>query len=90
LTVNEIFPIVTGLVIGMLLRITPRRFRLAVGPVAVLAVGAIATIISGEYELGWEYLLVDVPLAALTAAAGYIAVPRLAPRFLRHQQPSDT
>jgi len=88
--VNEIFPILGGFVVGMLLRIVPRRFRLVVGPVAVLTVGALATIISGEYELGWEYLLVDVPLAALAAAAGYIAVPHLAPRSARHRRPSDT
>jgi hypothetical protein len=88
--VNELVPIVGGLVVGLLLRAVPRRARPVVGPLAVLAVGALATVVSREYEVGWEYLLVDIPLTALTTTAGHIVAPYLGPPSLRDRRPSGS
>jgi hypothetical protein len=33
--------------------------------------GTLATIISGEYKIGWEFLLIDIPLVALSSAAAF-------------------
>lgn len=74
---NEIVPVVGGLVVGSLLPLVPARLRILVAVVAASCVGALATVVSGEYRLGWEYLLFDVPLAALGTVAGYLAADRL-------------
>jgi hypothetical protein len=33
--------------------------------------GVAATMLSGEFRIGWEYLLIDIPLVAVSAAAIY-------------------
>jgi hypothetical protein len=74
---NELLPIVGGLVLGLLLTLVQRpRLRVAVGVLGAFATGFLATVASGEYRVGWEYLLVDVPLSALSAAGAYLAVRR--------------
>ena len=47
-----------------------RRPRVPLWVAAVLAValGVLATIVSGEFRLSWAYLYFDVPFVALTAA----------------------
>jgi hypothetical protein len=75
--VNEIVPLVGGLIVGLLLPLVPGpRLRLAVGVLAAFAVGLLATVVSGEYRIGWEYLLFDVPLAGLASVGSYLAVRR--------------
>ena len=74
---NEIVPLVGGLVVGLLLPLVPgRRPRLVVGVLAAFAVGLLATAVSGEYRIGWEYLLFDVPLAGIASAGSYLGVRR--------------
>jgi hypothetical protein len=34
--------------------------------------GLLATVISGEYKIAWEFLLVDIPLVAASAWVGYL------------------
>jgi hypothetical protein len=58
---HELFPIAGGLFIGALLPFVPLR---------------LATVISGEYKIGWEFLAIDIPGAALATVAGYLAVKR--------------
>jgi hypothetical protein len=77
--VHEIFPIVAGLLLGWFLAmITPRR-RLLVGVSLTLVLGATATLMSGEFLIGWEFLLIDVPLVGGCALAG-LTIARLARR----------
>src|SRR5688572_2274377 len=74
---NEIVPIVGGLIVGLLLHLIQRpRLRLTTGVLAAFAVGFLATVVSGEYRIGWEYLLFDVPLSALCSAGSYLAIRR--------------
>jgi hypothetical protein len=65
----ELFPLgmglLTGLGVGRFLRPS-----IAVYAWLPLAIGVAATVISGEFELSWGFLLVDVPLAAIAFAAG--------------------
>lgn len=74
---NEIVPIVGGLLVGSLLVLVPTRLRRVVAVLAAFGVGALATVVSGEYRIGWEYLLFDVPLAALGTLGGYLASSRV-------------
>jgi len=46
-----------------------RRFRL--GLVLSVVLGMTATIVSGEFRIGWEYLLIDIPHVGVSAAATY-------------------
>jgi hypothetical protein len=38
-----------------------------------IGLGALATFLSGEFEVSWAFLLVDVSTAALSGAAGFLA-----------------
>jgi hypothetical protein len=71
---NELFPIVSGLIVGALLPLIRPQMRLVVGVVAAVVLGTIATVISGEYKIGWEFLLIDIPLVAISSAAAFATV----------------
>ena len=68
---NEIFPFLGGLLIGLLYRRgTLSRVWAAV---AAFMVAIIATIISGEFLISWAFLLIDIPIVVISAAIGYLA-----------------
>ena len=67
---SELFPIATGLILGSTLALVRPRIRLAVGVAGSVVLGTIATVVSGEYKIGWEFLLIDIPLVAVCSAAG--------------------
>lgn len=86
---NEIVPLVGGLIVGLLLHVVPgSRLRVVVGVLAAFGVGLLATVVSGEYRIGWEYLLFDVPLAALCTVGSYLAVGRLSAYAVRRRSRS--
>ena len=42
--------------------------------ILVVLLGACATIFSREFTVSWAFLLVDIPLVAISAAIAYLAV----------------
>jgi hypothetical protein len=64
---TEIFPFFGGLLVGVLVARRP-RVPLWVAAVLAVALGVLATVVSGEFRLSWAYLYFDVPFVALTAA----------------------
>jgi hypothetical protein len=68
---SELFPVLCGACAGLALGTIPpaRRFRL--GLLLSVLLGITATIVSGEFRIGWEYLLIDIPLVAVSAAGMY-------------------
>jgi hypothetical protein len=74
---NEIFPVLGGLAVGFLLGLLRPRLRLPVGIAAAVVLGTTATIISGEYKIGWEFLLIDIPLVGIAAAIGLVSARAL-------------
>lgn len=70
---DELFPVVAGLVVGTLLGGLAPRLRLVVGALAAVTLGVAATVLSGEYRIGWEFLLVDIPLVAVSAVVSLLA-----------------
>lgn len=78
---HELFPIVSGLLLGAALPLIRPRIRLGVGVAASVVLGTLATIISGEYRIGWEFLLIDIPLVALCSAAGFATARALRRRL---------
>lgn len=71
---NELFPISAGLAVGVVLALVAPRLRLGYGAVTALVLGTLATIVSGEYQIGWEFLLIDIPLVAISSVVGLTAV----------------
>lgn len=71
---NELFPILYGALVGIFCAgIREARRRTASWIALSVICGVAATLVSGEFKLGWEYLFIDVPLAAGTAL-GVIAL----------------
>jgi len=67
---TELFPIVAGLLCGLVLgRLTARR-RVLVGLAFSVTAGALATVVSGEWRISWAFLLIDIPLVAVSAVVG--------------------
>jgi hypothetical protein len=73
----EILPIAGGILCGVLIGLIRPRLQLAVGASIAVVLGAVATIVSGEYLIGWEYLLIDIPLVAGSEIVGHLTVRRM-------------
>jgi len=73
---NELFPILSGLVVGTLIGFLRPRTRLAVGLVVSVVIGVTATVVSGESQLSWAYLLVDIPLVGLALVTAMLLTSR--------------
>jgi hypothetical protein len=69
---NEVFPIVSGLVIGLLVGLLRPSLRLWVAVLLSAAFGFVATVASGEFRISWGYLLVDIPLVAASAGLSFL------------------
>jgi hypothetical protein len=79
---TEVFPVISGLLVGSLLTLIRPRVPLAAIFIVSVVLGTTATIVSGEYKIGWEFLLIDIPLVAISAAAGSVTVRAIRRRAL--------
>ncbi|HEY7487638.1 MAG TPA: hypothetical protein VH912_24505 [Streptosporangiaceae bacterium] len=77
---NELFPIVSGVLLGLLIGTIRPSLRLWVGVPLATILGVLATVVSGEFRIGWEFLLIDIPLVAASAIATI-----LVGRLIRHR-----
>jgi hypothetical protein len=73
----EFFPLSAGLLLGALLGFVRPSIRVPVGATLATAVGVLATVASGEFRVTWAYLLIDIPLVAVAAVAGFLVTRRL-------------
>jgi hypothetical protein len=80
---DELFPVVSGVVLGAIVAGIRPSLRLWVGIPLSIALGVAATVLSGEFEVGWEYLLIDIPLVAVSAGLSF-TLARMAFLRLRH------
>jgi hypothetical protein len=80
---DELFPIVSGVVLGIVVAGARPSLRPWVGIALSIALGLAATALSGELAIGWEYLLVDIPLVAVAAGVSF-TLARMAFLRLRH------
>ena len=74
---QELYPIVSGLFVGSLLGLLRPSVRVPVGAVLIITFGVLATVVSGEFMISWAFLLIDVPLVAVSTAVGLVVVHRL-------------
>jgi hypothetical protein len=83
---NEIFPVLYGVCVGLVCSfVASRRWRRALWLGLSAFFGILATVVSGEWMLGWEFLLIDVPLVAGSS----FAVIRLRARIRRQSGASS-
>jgi hypothetical protein len=78
---QELIPVASGLLLGAGLGYLRPSIRLPIGALLALLLGLFATVVTGEFKLSWEYLLVDVPLVGLAAFLALITVRHLAPAW---------
>ena len=78
----EIFPVVAGVLVGSItMRIANIRLRTLAFVVLSVIFGIAATTISGEFVIGWEFLLIYIPLVMVSAIATVVVSTR-APRWV--------
>ena len=79
---NELLPVVSGILAGVVLGGVTARRRPVVWLVLSVALGLLATVVSGELAASWAYLLIDIPLVGAVSAASFLAVRRFRRRRL--------
>jgi uncharacterized membrane protein YccC len=85
---NELLPLVSGLIVGLALGLLAPRLRFLTGAIAAVVLGTLATVVSGEFKLSWAYLLIDIPLVAVASVGGLLA-GRLVRRQFSGAPPTD-
>ena len=70
---QEAFPIIAGLLLGWFLEPAKPRAQRIIGVSVTILLGVAATLLSGEFRIGWEFLLIDIPLVGVCALAGLTA-----------------
>jgi hypothetical protein len=81
---DELFPIGTGILLGLAFASKVRSLRLLwVRVTVVLVAGIAATVLSGEYKENWGFALVDIGEVALAAWVA-TAFARLVARRIHH------
>ena len=54
--------------------------RRPVTGVLTILLGVFATVVSGEADISWAFVLIDIPMVAVAASVGFLVVHRLDPR----------
>ena len=80
---DELFPVVSGVVLGIVVAGIRPSLRLWIGIPVSIVLGLAATVLSGEFEVGWEYLLIDIPLVGVSAGLSF-TLARMAFLRMRH------
>ena len=80
---SELFPIAAGLLCGLLLGTLTARRRVVVGLAFSVVAGILATVVSGEWRISWAFLLIDIPLVAVSAVVGDLLSRKLVLRQAR-------
>jgi len=77
MNIPELLPVLSGLLLGSLVGLFRPFRRRRIEAFLIVTLGALATLASGEFRLSWAFLLIDIPLVALSFAAGLAVMPRL-------------
>ena len=80
---QELVPLVSGFAVGLVLGALRPSLRLWVGAALAVVLGVLATVVTGELETSWAFVLVDIPLVALASVCGLLVARRVSPRATR-------
>jgi hypothetical protein len=76
---QELIPLLSGFAMGVALGAIRPSLRLSIGASLAIVLGVLATVVTGEFKTSWAFVLIDVPLVAVSAVCG-LAVSRPAAR----------
>jgi len=71
---NEMIPVLLGVGSGFILGSVTARHRLWLWLSLCLMLGLGATVATGEWQVSWTFLAIDVPLVALVSGAAFMAI----------------
>lgn len=74
---HELFPILSGLIVGLFVGTVRSSVRAPVAVALAVVLGALATIVTGEYRISWGFLLIDVTLVGVSAAIAFFGARRI-------------
>lgn len=80
---EELIPFGSGLLLGCVLGLLRPSLRLPVGTVLAVALGVMATVVTGESQISWSYVAIDIPLVAVGAVLGVLAGRQVSPAARR-------
>lgn len=80
---QELVPLVSGFAVGLVLGALRPSLRLWVGAALAVVLGVLATVVTGELETSWAFVLVDIPLVALASVCGLLVARHVSPRATR-------
>lgn len=78
---HELFPLFCGLLLGVGLGVLRPGIRLPIGAALSVLLGVLATVLTGEFEVSWGFVLIDIPEVAVAAFLGLTAARQLHPKF---------
>jgi hypothetical protein len=74
--VQEFVPLVSGFALGLVVGAVRPSIRPWLGGMAAVVLGTLATVVTGEVEISWAFVLLDIPLVALAALCGLLVARR--------------
>jgi hypothetical protein len=77
--VEELVPLGFGFLLGVVLGFVRPSLRPPVGAALAVTLGVTATVVTGEATISWAFVLIDIPIVAVTAVLGLLAGRRLGP-----------
>lgn len=80
---QELVPLVSGFAVGLVLGALRPSLRIWVGGSLAVALGVLATVVTGEFKTSWAFILVDIPIVALASVCGLLVARRVSPRAPR-------
>jgi hypothetical protein len=79
LIVQELVPISCGFLLGTLLGGSRPSLQRTLGTLLAVALGVMATLVTGEAAISWMFVAIDVPIVAAAALLGRFVGRRLRP-----------
>ena len=80
---DEVFPVLSGIVVGLILSFIPSSRRAVALGVLAATFGILASWISGELAISWVYMLIDIAQVLGAAILTSVLVTRWRRRSLR-------
>lgn len=80
---DEVFPVLSGIAVGLILDFIPSGLRVVALGVLAVAFGILASWISGELAISWVYVLIDIAQVLGAALLTSVLVARWRRRSLR-------
>jgi hypothetical protein len=74
---EEFLPVISGLVLGCLVRYFNGRAQKWAIALATVVLAIWATVASGEFRQSWGFLLLDIAIVATAALVGFAATGRV-------------